>query len=81
MGRYRYIAGDPLHCPVTALVGDRDREAGVEEVRDWEEQAPEGGFAFRVFPGGHFYLVRGIAGVVSVVSNRLAPAAGTGPRR
>ncbi|WP_347232945.1 alpha/beta fold hydrolase [Streptomyces sp. PRh5] len=79
VGRYRYIAGDPLHCPVTALVGDR--EASVEEVRDWEEQALEGGFAFRVFPGGHFYLVKEIAGVVSVVSNRLAPAAGTGPRR
>ncbi|MEU2339961.1 alpha/beta fold hydrolase [Streptomyces sp. NPDC013172] len=78
VGRYRYVAGEPLRCPVTALVGDRDREASVEEVRDWEEQASEGDFDFRVFPGGHFYLVKEIAAVVSVVSDRLATGKGTG---
>ncbi|WEO93653.1 alpha/beta fold hydrolase [Streptomyces sp. FXJ1.172] len=81
VGRYRYVAGDPLRCPVTAIVGDRDQQASVEEVMDWEKQAPEGGFEFKLFPGGHFFLVKEIAEVLAVVSDRIGPATGTGLRR
>lgn len=75
VGRYRYAPGEPLRCPVTAIVGDRDPQASVEEVMDWEEQAPKGGFAFKLFPGGHFFLSKEIADVLAVVTDRLDPAA------
>jgi surfactin synthase thioesterase subunit len=81
VGRYRYVAGEPLRCPVTALVGSRDREASVEQVREWAKQAPHDGFRFEVFPGGHFYLIEEIAEVAAVVSDRIAPTAGTGAHR
>jgi pyochelin biosynthesis protein PchC len=74
VGSYCYVAGGPLRCPVTALVGDRDRQASPEEVMDWEKQAPKGGFDFKLFPGGHFYLVSEIAEVLAVVSHHITPA-------
>jgi surfactin synthase thioesterase subunit len=75
---YRYVSGDPLRCPVTVLVGDQDPCVTLEEAMDWEKQAPEGGFALKVFPGGHFFLVSQVAEVLAVLSDHLTPATGTG---
>jgi surfactin synthase thioesterase subunit len=44
-----------VRCPVTAFVGDDDAMCTVPEARAWGEHTT-GGFALRVFPGGHFYL-------------------------
>jgi pyochelin biosynthetic protein PchC len=52
---YRHVAGAPLSCPVTALVGDADPLVTLDDARAWAE-ATTGPFALRVFAGGHFYL-------------------------
>jgi pyochelin biosynthetic protein PchC len=44
-----------LSSPVTALVGDADPEASIDDVLAWREHTT-GRFDLRVFPGGHFYL-------------------------
>jgi len=77
---YRYVSGGPLRCPVTVLVGDQDPRVTPEEAMDWEKQAPEGGFDFKVFPGGHFYLTSQVAEVLTVLSDHLTSATGTGAR-
>ena len=33
---YRWAPGEPLACPITALVGDRDPEATIEEATAWK---------------------------------------------
>jgi pyochelin biosynthetic protein PchC len=53
---YRPTIGPPLTVPVTALTGDADPEAPVDEVADWKS-CTSGGFELRVLPGNHFYLV------------------------
>ncbi|MEE4488677.1 thioesterase II family protein [Streptomyces sp. BE230] len=55
LGAYRWNGGAPLATPITALIGDSDPVVTVEEARTWREQT-SGDFAFKVFPGGHFYL-------------------------
>ncbi|MFJ8728911.1 thioesterase II family protein [Streptomyces bauhiniae] len=52
---YTYRPGPRLTCPVTALVGDADPKASVEEADAWREHTTAG-FDLRVFSGGHFYL-------------------------
>ncbi|RJL27208.1 thioesterase II family protein [Bailinhaonella thermotolerans] len=55
---HRPRPGPPLHCPVLACLGDRDPEVTPAEAHDWA-RVTDAGFRLRVFPGGHFYLVRG----------------------
>ncbi|MEV7738319.1 alpha/beta fold hydrolase [Streptomyces sp. NPDC088921] len=50
---YRCPADDPLECPVTAFVGDEERDALAPER--WGA-ATRGPLSVRVLPGGHFYL-------------------------
>jgi surfactin synthase thioesterase subunit len=68
--RYEYHPGAPLSCPVTALVGDADPQADVEDAEAWREHTGAG-FALRVFPGGHFYLDAHRAEVVGEILTTL----------
>lgn len=52
---YERPPGGPLSAPVTVLIGDDDPKSTVDEAKAWAEETT-GGFALRVFPGGHFYL-------------------------
>lgn len=52
---YHYALGEPLTCPIIALVGDRDPHTTVAEADAWREHTT-GEFDLRVFGGGHFYL-------------------------
>jgi pyochelin biosynthesis protein PchC len=49
-------AREPLHCPVSAMVGDQDPLVTIEEAAGWAA-ATSGPFDLTVFPGDHFYLV------------------------
>ncbi|GGS27355.1 oleoyl-ACP hydrolase [Streptomyces humidus] len=53
---YAHEPGEPLTCPVTAITGDADPKAPVDDVAAWGEYTT-GPFRLRVFRGGHFYLV------------------------
>ncbi|MFI6056400.1 thioesterase II family protein [Streptomyces violascens] len=77
LGAYRWSGGEPLATPITALIGDSDPVVTVEEARTWREHT-SGDFAFKVFPGGHFYLTDHIDQVAATVTEGLlatAPAA------
>ncbi|MEV0221364.1 alpha/beta fold hydrolase [Streptomyces sp. NPDC050704] len=63
-----------VSCPVTALVGDADPKAPLDDVRAWREHT-SGAFAMDVFPGGHFYLTEQAPRVIRRVTDALAGAA------
>lgn len=52
---YRYLPGEPLACPITALVSSEDPTVTPDQVAGWRAFT-SAGFATETFPGGHFYL-------------------------
>ncbi|MEU0130855.1 alpha/beta fold hydrolase [Streptomyces sp. NPDC006289] len=72
--RYRYAPGPRLRCPVTALVGDNDPKATLEEVDAWRDHT-DGPFELKTYAGGHFYLLEHAADVIRVIDERLGEPA------
>ncbi|MEV6237085.1 alpha/beta fold hydrolase [Lentzea sp. NPDC051838] len=64
---YRYRPGPLLSCPLTALTGDADPKAAVDEVALWRERTA-GPFSLNVFSGGHFFLSDNRSAVAALVS-------------
>ncbi|WP_413105016.1 thioesterase II family protein [Streptomyces sp. Inha503] len=52
---YRYRAGPPLSCAMTAVLGSHDPKVPHRLAEGWQA-ATTGTFTLRVMPGGHFYL-------------------------
>jgi surfactin synthase thioesterase subunit len=73
---YRWAPGPPLSCPITVFAGDADPKATLDEARAWREHTT-GSFDFRVFPGGHFFLIRNQSQLLEVISDQLSPASST----
>ncbi|MFE1290918.1 thioesterase II family protein [Streptomyces sp. NPDC058751] len=70
LGTYRGPVGVSLTVPVTALIGDSDPIATVEDARTWREHT-SGDFRVEVFPGGHFYLFDQLERVAAAVTEDL----------
>jgi surfactin synthase thioesterase subunit len=70
LGTYRGPVGGPLTTAVTALIGDSDPIATVEDAHTWREHTT-GDFTVKVFPGGHFYLFDQIDRVAAAVTEGL----------
>lgn len=68
---YEYVPGPALSCPLTALTGDADPLAAVDEVASWGDHTT-GEFRLRVFGGGHFYLDEHRAPIVELLAEHLA---------
>lgn len=64
---YRYQPGPLLNCPVTALTGDADPKATVDEAGAWREHTT-GAFELKVFPGGHFFLNAVVPDILALIS-------------
>jgi surfactin synthase thioesterase subunit len=69
--RYQWHPDEPLACPIFALVGDNDPRTTEAEAEAWRSHT-NGVFELHVFPGGHFYLNEHMAGVVSLIKDRLS---------
>jgi surfactin synthase thioesterase subunit len=67
---YRYRPGPPLSAPITALVGDRDPVADLEQTRAWLNHTSGGGDV-RVFAGDHFFPVEHWSAVADLVRESL----------
>lgn len=52
---YKYLAGEPLNCSISAYGGYDDAKAAPDSLHGWRIQTREE-FAMRLFPGGHFFL-------------------------
>jgi len=52
---YRYLADEPLTCPITAFGGLNDRKATEAEIEQWRAMTVNR-FEMQLFPGDHFYL-------------------------
>lgn len=60
-----------LRCPVTTLIGDDDAKVDRVAASGWSAHTTAG-FRMRVFPGGHFYLIRHHQEVCAEVAAALA---------
>ncbi|WP_316527600.1 thioesterase II family protein [Kitasatospora brasiliensis] len=67
---YRCAPDATVSVPITALAGESDKSATVDQVGQWERHTT-GPFDLRVFPGGHFYLADRTAEVVELLTARL----------
>jgi pyochelin biosynthesis protein PchC len=54
----------PLRCPVLACAGGGDPEATPDEVTSWRA-VTGGGCTMLTFPGGHFYMLSGLADFIA----------------
>ncbi|MCX4587270.1 thioesterase II family protein [Streptomyces sp. NBC_01481] len=70
---YRPSRPTAVRVPITAYAGESDPGVCVEDVHSWAVLAPPGGFAWRTFPGDHFYLASEEASVVADVVGLLSP--------
>jgi pyochelin biosynthetic protein PchC len=70
---YRYRPGPALRCSLTALTGDADPKAAVDEVERWGERTT-GVFTLKVFTGGHFFLSDNRSAVADFVSGEIPSA-------
>jgi surfactin synthase thioesterase subunit/glycosyltransferase involved in cell wall biosynthesis len=52
---YVYAEEGPLGCPILAYGGSEDPNVTQEHLEGWAQQTTAA-FAWRTFPGGHFYL-------------------------
>jgi surfactin synthase thioesterase subunit len=71
---YSCSPGAVVECPVTALVGDADPQATIDEASAWAGHCT-GEFDLRIFPGGHFYLDNCHTEVASLLSASLTETA------
>jgi surfactin synthase thioesterase subunit len=64
---YRCMPSDTVCCPITALTGDNDPKAKIDEVDGWAQHTTAG-FDLRVFSGGHFFLTQHADAVIDILS-------------
>lgn len=67
---YGYVAEPPLDVPISAYGGERDDEVPPEQIEAWREQTSSR-FAFRMFPGDHFFINGDRVAVLQELSREL----------
>lgn len=68
---YRYLAGPPLDCPITALGGTQDEEVSREDLQAWREQTTSAYFSLHMLPGDHFFLHSASSLLLKILSQEL----------
>ncbi|MEU1014588.1 alpha/beta fold hydrolase [Streptomyces sp. NPDC005898] len=70
LAAYRCPPGARVGVPLTVLVGREDPKAGPEHAVDWQPHT-RAAFAFRAFPGAHFFLAENATELLDLVQNSL----------
>ena len=73
---YRYEAGAPLGCRVSAYGGLADSSVRREHLEGWREQT-SGEFVLRMFDGDHFFINRAAPQLLRTLDRELARVEGT----
>ncbi|MFD5000227.1 thioesterase II family protein [Streptomyces buecherae] len=60
-----------LHCPISVLTGESDPRVNLDEAKAWSKLT-DGGFTFRTFPGGHFFITPQQERVVAAIAEDVA---------
>lgn len=63
---YRFVPGQPLSVPVTAIAGRTDTSVEAAELRGWGRHT-SGPFQFKTVDGGHFFLRDARAEVAAIL--------------
>lgn len=63
----------PLDCPITALGGRQDSQAGAAQLQGWARQTT-GSLDVLIFSGGHFFLFDQRSAVLACLRPRLEPS-------
>jgi medium-chain acyl-[acyl-carrier-protein] hydrolase len=69
---YRYIADDPLPCPIVAMGGVNDPEVRLADLAAWRAQTSDQ-FMLRLLPGGHFFPVSSCPLLLREITGHLIP--------
>jgi surfactin synthase thioesterase subunit len=72
---YRYEAGVPLRCAISAFGGIDDGEVPIASIGAWRELTV-GAFTSNFFPGGHFFVQSATADIVSTILTAWPGASG-----
>jgi medium-chain acyl-[acyl-carrier-protein] hydrolase len=67
---YSYLEEFPLDCSITAFGGRDDPKVSRDELSAWRSQTVNS-FAFRMFPGGHFFLQSALSLFLRVLAQDL----------
>jgi medium-chain acyl-[acyl-carrier-protein] hydrolase len=67
---YRYVAQEPLSCPISAFGGWQDTEVKQEEIAAWRVQTANV-FSLHMLPGDHFFLHSNRSSLFQVLSQEL----------
>jgi len=70
---YRYVAAEPLACPISAFGGTLDDVVRRADVLAWGAETM-GGFRARMLPGGHFFLNNAMPRLLQAITDDLASA-------
>jgi surfactin synthase thioesterase subunit len=68
--RYHFQPWPVLHCPLTAIIGERDDHVGRAAAEAWQATTT-GPFQLHVVPGDHFFLHTETAAVTGIVTTIL----------
>ena len=68
---YRFVAGAPLTCPITVVVGDSDGSCTLTDAQGWARHTVAGHDA-EALPGGHFYLETAPERLLALLLHRLS---------
>lgn len=68
--QYRYTAGAPLACPLSAIGGDQDASVTSADLERWQEHVI-GGADLHAVPGDHFYFDESPLPLISILTGAL----------
>jgi medium-chain acyl-[acyl-carrier-protein] hydrolase len=79
---YRYVAAEPLACPISVFGGILDKVVRRPDLLLWDAET-RGGFQARMYPGGHFFFddlkPRLLQAITDDLAAHRAPAAAATP--
>ncbi len=67
---YQHRSSQPLSCPIVVFGGDRDGDVLEKDILAWEELT-SARFAWKIFPGDHFFLQSAASQVLRAISMEL----------
>jgi surfactin synthase thioesterase subunit len=66
---YRYLPGNKLKCPIVALGGTGDPEAGEDHLKAWQTQTVSD-FSLHMLKGDHFYIHQKEREIIKIIETQ-----------